>query len=142
VNGGDAVWIEAGAILFALRLAVSMSPRSSPAAEPVQLYAAGTLRAALTEIAHVFEAREHVAAEAKFGASGLLRDEIAKGAAAEVFASANMEHPLSVSRKGKAGPVVLFARNRFCALARPGSDEPHRPDAGSGREARHIDPEC
>ena len=37
-----------------------------------------------------------------------------------MFASANMEHPLSLARDGKAAPVVLFARNGLCALARPG----------------------
>src|ERR1700730_12105527 len=42
------------------------------------------------------------------------------GAKAEVFASANMEHPQALAQAGRAGPVVLFARNRLCALARPG----------------------
>jgi molybdenum ABC transporter molybdate-binding protein len=54
---------------------------------------------------------------AVYGASGLLRDRIAKGEPAEVFASANMEHPRSLENAGKAGPVRLFARNRLCALA-------------------------
>jgi ABC-type molybdate transport system substrate-binding protein len=31
-----------------------------------------------------------------------------------------MEHPQALARAGKAGPVVLFARNRLCLLARPG----------------------
>jgi molybdenum ABC transporter molybdate-binding protein len=58
--------------------------------------------------------------EAVYGPSGLLRDRIAKGEPAEVFASANMEHPRSLEKAGKAGPVKLFARNRLCALAAPG----------------------
>jgi ABC-type molybdate transport system substrate-binding protein len=37
-----------------------------------------------------------------------------------VFASANMEHPLALAAANKSGPVVLFARNRLCALTRPG----------------------
>jgi len=37
-----------------------------------------------------------------------------------VFASADMGNPLALARAGKAGPVVLFARNRLCAIARPG----------------------
>ena len=49
-----------------------------------------------------------------------MRDEIAGGAKAEVFASANMEHPAALAKAGKAGPVVLFARNRLCALVKPG----------------------
>ena len=41
------------------------------------------------------------------------------GEAAEVFASANMEHPQALARANRAGPVVLFARNELCALVRP-----------------------
>jgi ABC-type molybdate transport system substrate-binding protein len=59
---------------------------------------------------------------AKFGASGLLKDEIAGGAKAEVFASANMEHPQALASAKRSGPVVLFARNRLCALVRSGLD--------------------
>ena len=52
--------------------------------------------------------------------SGTLRDAIAGGERAEVFASANMAHPQSLAKAGRASSVVLFARNRLCALARPG----------------------
>ena len=90
------------------------------AAEPVMLYAAGSLRTALTEVAVAFEAASGQEVQAKYGASGLLRDEIAGGARAEVFASAKMEHPQALAAAGKSGPVVLFARNRLCALVRPG----------------------
>jgi ABC-type molybdate transport system substrate-binding protein len=37
-----------------------------------------------------------------------------------VFASANMTHPQSLAKAGKAGPVVMFARNTLCALVKPG----------------------
>ncbi len=67
-----------------------------------------------------FEKSSPLKVQAKFGASGLLRDEIAGGAKAEVFASANMEHPLSLSKASKSGPVALFARNKLCALVRSG----------------------
>ena len=90
------------------------------AEETVLLHAAGSLRAALTEVAKDFEAAGGGKVRAKFGASGLLKDEIAAGAKAEVFASANMEHPQALATAGKSGPVVLFARNRLCALVRPG----------------------
>ena len=58
--------------------------------------------------------------EKSFGPSGVLRERIEKGEPADVFASADMGNPLTLSRAGKAGPVVLFARNRLCALVRPG----------------------
>jgi ABC-type molybdate transport system substrate-binding protein len=87
---------------------------------PVLLHAAGSLRGALTQVAAAFEAAGGVKVAAAFGPSGTLRDAIAAGERAEVFASANMEHPRSLSDAGKSSPVMLFARNRLCALVRPG----------------------
>jgi len=89
-------------------------------ATEVLLYAAGSLRGALTDVAKAFEASSGDSIRQKYGASGTLRDAIAGGERAEVFASANMAHPQSLAKAGKASPVVLFARNRLCALARPG----------------------
>jgi ABC-type molybdate transport system substrate-binding protein len=84
------------------------------AQEPVRLYAAGSLRAALDEVARAFTEAK---VDAVYGASGLLRERIAKGEPAEVFASANMEHPQSLESAGRGGPVKLFARNRLWGLA-------------------------
>jgi ABC-type molybdate transport system substrate-binding protein len=99
-------------------LAIMMAPAT--AEETVLLHAAGSLRAALTDVAKGFEAAGLGKVQAKFSASGLLKDEIASGAKAEVFASANMEHPLALAAEKRSGPVTLFARNRLCALVRPG----------------------
>src|SRR5215469_14753521 len=57
---------------------------------------------------------------ARYGASGLLKDEISKGAKVDVFASANMEHPQALHDQNKSGPVIRFARNTLCALVKPG----------------------
>jgi molybdate transport system substrate-binding protein len=88
-------------------------------AETVTLYAAGSLKAALTDVAKAYQAKTGNTVEAKYGPSGMLKNEIAGGANAQVFASANMEHPRALHDAGKAGPVVRFARNRMCALANP-----------------------
>jgi ABC-type molybdate transport system substrate-binding protein len=93
---------------------------SASASEVVLLHAAGSLRGALTAVSQAFERSSGLKVEARFGASGLLKDEIAAGARAEVFASANMEHPQALAAASKSGPVVLFARNKLCALVRPG----------------------
>ncbi|HEY0851326.1 MAG TPA: molybdate ABC transporter substrate-binding protein [Bradyrhizobium sp.] len=93
---------------------------SAHANEPVLLHAAGSLRGALTEVATAFGAEAGTKVEAKYGPSGTLRDEIAAGSRAQVFASANMEHPQSLAGSGRSSPVVLFVRNRLCALVRPG----------------------
>jgi molybdate transport system substrate-binding protein len=94
------------------------------AQEPMRLFAAGSLRAAMTDVAAAFEAADGGKVMARFGPSGMLRDAIVKGEAVDVFASANMEHPQALVASGAAGPVVLFARNEACAFARPGFPAP------------------
>lgn len=89
-------------------------------ADTVQLYAAGSLRGALTDAAKAFEAKTGNKVEMKFGPSGVLRKEITEGGTADIFASANMEHPQALSDDGTSGPVAQFARNRLCALVKPG----------------------
>lgn len=105
--------------VLAMAAAVSMTAPVT-AADSVLLHAAGSLRGALTEVSKAFETSSGVKIEAKYGPSGLLRDEIAGGAKADVFASANMTHPQALTKAGKAGPVVMFARNKLCALVKPG----------------------
>ena len=95
---------------------------SANAQEPVLLHAAGSLRGALTEVSAAFEAAGGPKVTQVYRPSGLIRDAIAGGERAEVFASANMTHPQALATAGKAGPVVLFARNALCAFVRPGLD--------------------
>jgi ABC-type molybdate transport system substrate-binding protein len=103
---------------IAVAALVALLP-STAAAQTVNLYAAGSLRGALTDVVQAYRAASGRTVESKFGPSGLLKDEIAGGAKADVFASANMEHPQALAGAGKSGPVVMFARNRLCALVRP-----------------------
>ncbi len=86
----------------------------------VRLHAAGSLRPALTELEQAFTAAYDTKVEAQFGASGLLRERLGRGEPGDVYASADMGNPLALAKAGKAGPVVLFARNRLCAIVRPG----------------------
>ncbi len=92
-------------------------------AETVNLFAAGSLKAALTEVAKAFEKGRGgaVRVESTFGPSGLLRERIEKGEPAHVFASANTSHPKRLAGQGRAAdPPSVFARNQLCALARVG----------------------
>ena len=91
-------------------------------AQPVQLYSAGSLKGAWLETIRAFEAASGIKVQPRFGPSGVLKDEIVAGAKADVFTSANMEHPQALAAARLSGPVVLFARNRLCAIARPGLD--------------------
>lgn len=90
------------------------------AAETVQLSAAGSLKAALTDVAKAYETSTANKVDGKYGPSGLLKNELAGGGKADVFASANMEHPQALHAAGKSGPVTRFARNTLCALVKPG----------------------
>jgi molybdate transport system substrate-binding protein len=105
--------------LAVLPAAIAMSA-SAMATEPIHLYAAGSLRGALSEAIKAFEAGAGLKVRVRFRPSGLLKNAIAKGAKADVFASANMKHPQALANSGKSGPVKMFARNKLCALARPG----------------------
>jgi ABC-type molybdate transport system substrate-binding protein len=98
---------------------MSLVASAVQAEPPVRLYAAGSLKAAMSEIAAAFERETGIAVAGTYGASGLLRDRIANGENAEVFASANMAHPESLAKSGRAGPVFVFALNQLCALAGP-----------------------
>lgn len=106
-------------LLAALSVVTCSIVAPQPAlAQSVLLHAAGSLRAALDEAAAEFERRESVKVERAYGPSGLLRERIAKGEPAQVFASANVEHPRALAKMGKAVAPVVFTRNVLCALTR------------------------
>lgn len=86
----------------------------------VRLHAAGSLRAAMTEIGKAYTEAYGVPVDAKFGGSGLLKDRLANDEAGDVFASADMGNPQSLTHAGKSGLTVLFAHNHLCAIVRPG----------------------
>jgi len=98
-------------IVFALLFPLSAS------ADALTLYAAGSLKAALSDVAASYENTYKTTVATKFGPSGLLRKAIESGEKPDVFASANMAHPEKLASAGWGSPVVLFARNQLCALA-------------------------
>ncbi len=91
-------------------------PSSVSALAPVQVHAAGSLREALTAIAAEHTARTGQKVALNFGASGLLRERIEKGEAAQVFASADTDHPRRLAERGGWQAPVVFTRNALCAL--------------------------
>jgi molybdate transport system substrate-binding protein len=105
-----AAWVVGGAT----------GAQSAPPGDELVVFAAGSLRAAMTEVAASFERAAHGRkVKLVFGASGLLADRIRNGERADVFASANMEHPQALASAGLAERVQPFARNALCALAGP-----------------------
>jgi molybdate transport system substrate-binding protein len=107
--------------LRALLLAAVCLGALLPAAEARELHvlAAGSLREALGEIASSFGKTNGVTVTVGFGPSGVLRERIEKGEKADLFASADMGHPLKLLADGRAAQVAMFVRNTLCGFARP-----------------------
>lgn len=104
-------------LLMAAAGPVAAADGASP--DELVVYAAGSLRAPLTELAAQFDRQSpgtHV--RLVFGASGLLKDRLLAGESAAVFASADLAHPAALVAAGRAEAVQRFARNRLCVLAR------------------------
>jgi molybdate transport system substrate-binding protein len=106
------VWLMTALASMAVGSAQAQSP-------PLQLYAAGSLREAMTAVAQQFEAQNGRKVALTFGASGLLRERIEKGEGAQVFASADMDHPQRLAAQGGWQAPAVFALNQMCALAAP-----------------------
>lgn len=110
--------IPAAAALGLSGCAVTGNPSVSidPTPAFVRVYSAGSLREALTEVAKNYETRTGQAIELTFGASGLLRERLEKGEMADVFASADTDHPRRLASTGHWQAPTVFVRNGLCAL--------------------------
>lgn len=103
-------------ILGAVALALAGCAVTEQAAAPLPVYAAGSLREALTTIGADYEARSGQKVALTFGASGLLRQRIEQGEGAVVFASADTDHPQRLAARGGWLAPQVFTRNSLCAL--------------------------
>jgi len=100
-------------------LAFLIVASAASAQDPVRVYAAGSLRAVMIELASSHGAAGGAKIEFVFGPSGVLRERIERGEPADVFASADMGHPQRLADSGRSDRAVPFAYNRLCALASP-----------------------
>lgn len=114
------LWVVAVPVAAVVGCAAPATTVRTPDAQvnmpPIQVYAAGSLREALTDIARDHEARTRQQVTLTFGASGLLRERIEKGEGAQVFASADTQHPERLATAGGWKPHAVFVRNGLCAL--------------------------
>jgi molybdate transport system substrate-binding protein len=88
-------------------------------AEGLHVLAAGSLREVIGEIGTRYHKATGVEVTADFGPSGVVRERIEKGERADLFASADMGHPLKLLADGRATRVAMFTRNALCAYAVP-----------------------
>lgn len=86
------------------------------AADPVRIYAAGSLGSVLPELIAASGLPEGAVAPPVFGPSGVLRQRLQSGEKADLFASADLAQPRSLT-PSTAMMVVPFARNRMCLAA-------------------------
>lgn len=88
-------------------------------ADPVQIYVAGSLKGAMPALIEASGIPASHFATPVYGAAGVLREQLAKGEKADLFASGDMVEPhLLEEAKGKL-LIVPFARNRMCMAAIP-----------------------
>jgi molybdate transport system substrate-binding protein len=91
-----------------LALVLALAPLSAPGEDQaLHALAAGSLAGALGDIARTYSAQTGVNIETAFGPSGGMLERIEKGEPADIFASANMAHPLTLSRANRSGPGVF-----------------------------------
>ena len=95
-----------------------MLAQSAGASAPLRIYAAGSLTSAFNALLDALGTPPGVAAQPTYGPSGILRERLERGEPADLFASADMGQPQRLADAGRGTPVVLFARNRMCALGR------------------------
>ncbi len=98
---------------------MSLAVFSTHAAD-LTLYAAGSLRTAMTAMIERFAAETGIRVDPSFGPSGSFRTKIEGGDVPDIFASANVEHPKALQEQDILKETVVFATNRLCALAAPG----------------------
>ncbi|MBV8911904.1 MAG: substrate-binding domain-containing protein [Acetobacteraceae bacterium] len=104
--------------LIAFLLTLTMLPLAQ-AQQPMRLFAAGSLTDAMTDML-AQSGMQGASAPPTFGPSGVLRERIQAGAAADVFASADMAQPRTLAAERGELPVIMFTRNRMCVLAKAG----------------------
>ena len=98
---------------LALAILITLAASTMAHAETVNLYAAGSLKAALTEIARAFEAKDPgTRVVAEFAASGLLR-ELSMPFYLAAVQTEHAELLASLGREEEAHPLLAEARETF-----------------------------
>jgi molybdate transport system substrate-binding protein len=87
--------------------------------EAVRIFAAGSLRGVVTDLAAVAGPALGVEVEPNFGGSGAMRERIEKGDPADLLMSADLASPRKLESQGRTTvPIIPFARNRMCIVSR------------------------
>ena len=103
-------------------LLLALLPLNALAAEPVRVAAAADLRPALTQIAADFRRATGGDVQITFGSSGMLAQQIARGAPFDLFLSADESYVQQLARDGRTvDGGALYAIGRLALVAPKGS---------------------
>jgi len=101
-------------------IAVASATATATAADSVTIYAAGSLRGVVTELANEAGPALGIEIKPSFGGSGSMRERIEKGEPADLLMSADVGSPRKLAAEGHTVvPAIAFARNRICIVSRP-----------------------
>ncbi len=112
-RGGSVRILALGAIIAILAVG-----GTEAAAAPVQIYAAGSLTAAMQALIDASGQPRAAFAPPVFGPAGLLRERLEKGEHADLFASADMAQPARLAASNPKIRVTPFTANRMCVLSK------------------------
>ena len=86
---------------------------------PVQIFAAGSLRGVVGELAAAVGPALKIELLPSFGGSGSLRERVENGARPDLLLSADLASPRSLAASGRTiVPAIAFGRNRLCLVSR------------------------
>ncbi|HEY6456650.1 MAG TPA: substrate-binding domain-containing protein [Steroidobacteraceae bacterium] len=106
-------------VLAVLGLGTLLSTASAAEPQTVQIFAAGSLRGVVGDLAAQAAATMHIEVKSSFGGSGSMRERIEKGEPADLLMSADVGAPEKLEAQGRTVvPTIAFARNRMCIVSR------------------------
>ena len=108
-----------GALLACVTLFMGALAAGVARAETVEIFAAGSLRGVVGELAKEAGAALSIEVNASFGGSGSMRERIEKGDRPDLLLSADLGSPRRLESQGRTVvPIIAFARNRMCIVSR------------------------
>jgi molybdate transport system substrate-binding protein len=115
----------ASSVAVAAGSASAAAPEAAKPSGAITVSAAASLTEAFTTIGTLFQKKyKGTTVTFNFGSSGALELQIAQGAPADVFASADTDNMTKLQTAGKATPPApIFARNRLVIVTKKGNPD-------------------
>jgi ABC-type molybdate transport system substrate-binding protein len=105
--------------LVTIAAAAGLVSATASHAQTVQVFAAGSLRGVVGDLAKQAGPDLGVEVKGEFGGSGLMRERVEKGEKADLLMSADMGSPQKLQAQGRTVlPVIAFAKNRECVVSK------------------------